>query len=201
MPVALIIVNPLAVVQRFSSPPAVLAVPGLGDVHGADVGWTSPDGAYMLATLVPFVPPAEQMITGDPSYTLAGIVVTETYATTPLPPAVIAATKYNNAIAAGIVLTWTSSTTLNGTYAIDPTSMTKLNSIWTVVLANGTFPNGTALQPWRRMDGSPVTFSSPQFKVFGTAVSKYISQLDAAQVAQAGGGSPTWPSSNVSVTG
>lgn len=182
----------------------MIHIPGLGDVHGAEVGWTSPDGAYMLVTVVHFVPPQGQMNTGDPSYTLSGTVLTETYATVPLPPptpAAAAATNYQNAIFAGIVLTWTTSTTLNGTYALDQITMGKLNSIWTVVLANGTFPNGTALQPWHRMDGTSVTMSSPQFKAFGTAVSKYVAALDAAQFSQAGGGSPTWPSNAVSVTG
>ena len=200
MPVAFIAVSPLTILGNYSSPPAMLPVPGLGDVHGADVGWTSPDGAYMLADLIPFVPPVGQMNTGSPSYILNGSTVTETYATVPLPPATLAGGNYANAIAAGITLTWTSSTTLNGTYALDQTSMGKLNTIWTVVLANGTFPNGTALQPWHRADGTAVTFSSPQFKAFGTAVSKDIAQLDAAQISQAGGGNPTWPSNAVLIT-
>ena len=98
-------------------------------------------------------------------------------------------------------MTWTTSTTFNGTYAIDPTTMANLNSIWTVVLANSAFPNNKTRQPWQQMNGTQVTFCIGTIQGFGTAVSNYIAALDEAQTAQAGGGNPTWPSSSVSVTG
>lgn len=204
MTIALVTTNPVTVLQEFGVPPPVFSVPGLGDVHGADVGWTSPDGAYMLATLIKFVPPQGQSSTGDPSYTLSSTTVTETYATTPTPPLApqeAAAVNYGSAIAAGIILTWSSSTTLNGTYAIDDRTMARLNSIWTVLLGNSAFPNNKTRQPWPLMSGAQVTFSAAQFRLFGTALSNYLAALDEARVAQAGGGNPTWPSSAVSVTG
>ena len=201
MTVAFIKISPLTVLDKYSSPPAMLSVPGLGDVHGAGVGWTSPDGAYMLADLIPFVPPAGQMITGNPSYVLNGTTVTETYATVSLPSTALAQMTYDAAIAAGVILTWTSSTTLNGTYAIDQQTMVQLNSVWTVLMANNFFPNGTALQPWKQMNGTGVKMGSPQFKNFGTALSKYVAQLGEARDAQAGGGTPTWPSNQVTITG
>lgn len=201
MPVAFITTNPVAVIAQYSSPPASLSVPGLGDVHGADVGWTSPDGVYMLADLILFAPPAGQMVSGSPSYTLAGHTVTETYATVPLPPTVLAQTTYDAAIAAGIILTWTSSTTLNGTYAIDQATMNQLNNVWTVLTANNFFPNGTALQPWKMKDGTGVKMGAPQFKNFGTALNKYVALLGEARDAEAAGGTPTWPSSAVTITG
>jgi hypothetical protein len=201
MSVALITVAPVTVLSQWGQPPPVLVIPGLGDVHGAQVGWTSPDGIYMLADLIKFVPPPGQMITGNPSYVLNGTTVTETYATVPLPPSTTAGTKYSNAIAAGIILTWSSSTTLNGTYAIDPVTMSQLNSVWTVLVANNFFPNGTALQPWKMMNGTAVKMGAPQFKNFGTALSKYVAQLGEARDAEAGGGTPTWPSNQVTITG
>jgi hypothetical protein len=201
MPVAFIEVSPLVILTKYSSPPAFLSVPGLGDVHGADVGWTSPDGRYMLADLVTFVPPDGQMVTGNPSYVLNGTTVTETYATVPLPSAALAQTNYDKAIAAGIILTWTTSTTLNGTYAVDERTMAKLNSIWTVVLGNNAFPNNKTRQPWKQVDGTQVTFATGPFKSFCVALSNYIAALDEAHTAQAGGGNPTWPSNLVTVTG
>ena len=84
----------------------------------------------------------------------------------PLPP--LQLDQLQQCHQAGIILTWTTSTTLNGTYAIDDRTMARLNSIWTVVLANGAFPNNKTRQPWKLMDGTQVTFSSTQFKPFGT---------------------------------
>lgn len=199
MPVAFIEISPLVILAKYASPPAMLTVPGLGDVHGAEVGWTSEN--YMLADLVIFVPPDGQMITGEPSYELAGDTVTETYETVPLPTETVAGGIYADAIIAGISLTWVPSSQLDGTYALDQASMHKLNSIWTALVANNSFPNKQSTQRWKKADGTAVLLSAAQFKNFCTALSDYVASLDEAHFGHIEGDNPTWPSNQVTIAG
>lgn len=63
-----------------------LNIPNFGRVVGASVGWSSPDGAWHLVNVVPFVVPQGQAISGSPTYVFDGKNAIETYPTTAIPP-------------------------------------------------------------------------------------------------------------------
>jgi hypothetical protein len=200
--VALTTINPRTVLNVYQAVPTSLVLPDGSIVQGATVGWVSQDGKHTLVNVVSFVVPAGQQITGAPTYLIdSSGNVTESYSTVPIPPATLAGQNFNAAIVAGIVLTWTTSTMLNGTYAMDSATLNTLAMQRSSLLANGTFANGTALQAWYMADATKVNMSAIQFKLFATAVFKYYDVLVQAQAAQAAGGTPTWPSNAVTITG
>jgi hypothetical protein len=160
------------------------------------------DGTFSLVDVVSGTIPPGQQQSGPPTYSISGGIVTETIPTQPIPPRQVAQINYNNAINAGLTLTWTTSTTLNGTYAIDPQATHNVNLVWTFVLANNAFPGGRTRQHLTLLDGTTqIQMSITQFPLYAAPIMKYLDDLDIARLAQAAGGSPTWPSNSVSITG
>lgn len=114
--------------------------------------------------------------------------------------------KYAAALAAGLTVTWTTSTTLNGTYPLGADPITGA-SIQTELLgelasfgANGTFTNGQASRGWPTAGGGYVNFTVAQFKAFATAQAAYLDALATAEAIAAAGGTASWPSANVTIS-
>jgi hypothetical protein len=107
--------------------------------------------------------------------------------TNPNPPpaptaAQIAAAKYGAAIAAGMNITSSSTSSLNGTYAIDPTSQQRVAAISLYIQVNGKFPAGQSSLPWPDAAGTPHAFATPsQFQAFATAMGDYVALLSIGQ--------------------
>lgn len=202
MTVALIsLPTPQAVITVYSSTPSMIILPNGEEVHGAAVGWVSQDGVYSLVNVVPFVVPPGQQVVGPPSYSVSNGVVTETYQTQPIPPAQTAIATYQQHIAAGAVLTWSSSTTLNGTYPIDSTTMVTINAIYINVIGHNQYPSGNVVRPWPDINGVLHNMSVVQYKLFGDALIKYVDALIIAQQNAALGNTVTWPPNTISITG
>ena len=77
MSVALITISPLAIVAQYGVVPPMLHISGLGDVHGADVGWTSGNYQLVNITMAGTSPDPFATVSGT-SLSLAGNTLTIT---------------------------------------------------------------------------------------------------------------------------
>lgn len=106
------------------------------------------------------------------------------------------------AMAAGLTVTWTASTLLNATYALDQTTQFNVTAETVSILVNGTFTNGQSTRNWPTIvTGSFVTMAVAQFKSLATATALYIDQCQTAYATAAAGGQATWPSANITISG
>jgi hypothetical protein len=124
----------------------------------------------------------------------------------PVPPPPTAAqaaqTQYNNMIAAGLTITWTTSTALNATYGCDPTTTFNITAESISILMNSTFTNGQGTRMWpATVNGAAtfINFTVAQFKTLATTIGQYVDALAAASVSAAAGQPTTWPSATVTL--
>lgn len=108
---------------------------------------------------------------------------------------------FDAALALGLTITWTASTALDDTYPIDDTTQIRMLAERLSVAVNNTFTNGKTSLTWYGITGTAHTMSMSQAGLFIKAVWKYLSQLLIARATAAAGGTPIWPSANVSITG
>lgn len=144
----------------------------------------------------------EPQNSGDIAVTYAGIGWTyanDTFTAPAVVPLVLSPTQTaQNAIAAGLTVTSTSTPVLNGTYALNPTSLADLNGLVTGVMIAGTFPNDAATYDYH--DASLVAHTFPsltEFKAFATAVLNFVSSV--TQYAKSGGALGSIPSNQVTI--
>jgi|SRR5215469_3676589 len=104
--------------------------------------------------------------------------------------------QFDSATASGVTLSWSSSTGLNGTYAVDPTTQNNITAEGVSILMNNAFTNGQQTRYWPELNGTPHQFTVAQFKIFSTAIAAYVDSLNAAMAGQA-----PWPSNALSVSG
>lgn len=98
------------------------------------------------------------------------------------------------AVSSGVQIQSTSTSSLNGTYAIDQVSQQNITAealyIRTTALlatSGATFTTGEAEAPWTDIIGAPHVFTTGQFTSFAEAVARYIRALQTAlALAQAG---------------
>lgn len=92
-------------------------------------------------------------------------------------PAVTPQDKFSSAIVAGVTLTWSSSTSLNGLWDADDQTQHELNSEIVSILLNGVFTNGQSTRVWLDYNYGAHTFTVAQFKLFATAIGGYVDNL------------------------
>ena len=98
------------------------------------------------------------------------------------------------AVSSGVQIQSTSTSSLNGTYAIDQVSQQNITAEalyirTTALIASGgaTFTTGTSTAAWTDAVGVPHTFTTAEFTSFAEAVARYIRALQTAlALAQAG---------------
>lgn len=98
---------------------------------------------------------------------------------TPPSPSLTAAQQGAAAIASGVTITWSASTTLNGTYAMDVPTQSNVQAELLAILVNGTFTNGTAAIAWPDVSGNLRNFSVAQFKALATVLGAFVGAVDA----------------------
>jgi hypothetical protein len=125
---------------------------------------------------------------------------TLTWVATPATAAAQAQAQYNAAIAAGVVVTSTSTPAFNGTYSISDTAQSNIQANQTSILTNGKFTNGQTTRAWLDINGTPHTFQSTAvFTSFAEAVGAYVDALIIQLGVAQSGGTPTWPSNAVTI--
>lgn len=117
---------------------------------------------------------------------------------TPPPPtaAETSTALYAAALAAGLVVTSTSTPSLNGTYGLQTVDTDNIMAEAQFIGAFSEFTNTTtnALPYLQQNSFTPVTFiSTTQYMAFAKAAGQYVAAIKLVAAAVAAGGSPTWP--------
>ena len=90
----------------------------------------------------------------------------------------LAQTAYAVAIAAGVVIVSTGTPALNGTYAIDQASLSRITAEQVYIATTGTFTNGQTTRAWLDASGTPHVFpSTAEFTAFAETVAQYEDAL------------------------
>ena len=83
------------------------------------------------------------------------------------------------ALAAGVPIQSTSTSSLNATYSCDGGSQANINATVTYILLNGTFPGGGSTMPWADVTGAIHVFPNVAvFKGFATATANYVAAAE-----------------------
>lgn len=110
---------------------------------------------------------------------------------------------YASAISAGVTLTDPNShcPPCVGTWAVDDTTETHIDSQMAAILNNATFTNGQATRSWPNITGSSApTFTIAQFKLFATAIGVYKDSLIQARAALSiGTPGISWPGATIAI--
>jgi hypothetical protein len=100
-----------------------------------------------------------------------------------------------------LTVTWSVSTALDATYALDSSTQFNMTAETVSILTNGTFTNGQSMRNWPTLAGTFLSFTVAQFKALVTAIALYVDQIATAKTAEAAGQPATWPSASVTITG
>ena len=112
------------------------------------------------------------------------------------PPAPTLQQQVEQAIAQGIAITSTSTSSLNGTYGCDPTSVSFIMAELIAILTFSTFTNGATTLGYVDQAGTSHTFpTTASFQAFGAAVGKYVGAINA----YANGQATSLPSNQVTI--
>lgn len=116
-------------------------------------------------------------------------------------PAQSPRSKYAAALAAGLAVVWSASTSLNATFACDQTAQFNFMAETVEINTTGTCTNGQASRNWPTLAGGFVSLTAAQIKALSIAVAAYIDGLIGAMQTESAGGTPSWPTATVTVTG
>jgi hypothetical protein len=191
---ALVQLNPGTVLEVFEYVPNPLVLPNGNHVGAVDIGYN--DSVYALLSVTPGTVASGYQQSGPTTYSYANGVVTQAIPTQAIPASQVAIQNYATAVSSSVTLTWSVSTSLNGTYALDVNTQVQLIGAY---LASANFSHAPIA--WYMQNGTAVSFTTTQANLFGAAIWGYLTAIRAAQAAQAAGGTPTWPSSSISITG
>lgn len=118
----------------------------------------------------------------------------------PAPSSVaVAQGKLDAALTAGVTVTSTATPALNGVYAVDPPSQANISGIATGIAARSRLPGGGSTFNYGDISGGQHAFASADFLNFADAVEDFCYALYAAFEGDAIGGSPSWPSSALTI--
>jgi hypothetical protein len=102
-------------------------------------------------------------------------------------------------IAAGLPLVSTGTSSLNATYAIDNDSATIISGIYAGIKGADGLPGGGGTFAYADITGTTHNFDEAHFAAFAKAVRDYRYALTQAARTEAAGGSPSWPTTPVTI--
>lgn len=111
----------------------------------------------------------------------------------------VAQAAYAAAVQSGLVVTWSASTSLNATYALDQMTQFNMTAEIVSIMKNATFTNAETTRNWPTAAGVYLSFTVAQFEALSTAIAAYIDALKTALATALSGGTPSWPSANVTI--
>ena len=101
----------------------------------------------------------------------------------------LAQESFNVAVAAGIAITSTSNTSLNGTYPIDAATLSRITSEQVMIAQTGKFTNGQTSRGWLDISNVPHIFTTTaEFTAFAEAIAQYEDALFTALTVGLNGG-------------
>ncbi len=170
------------------------------------VSWRAPDGTtytnlpiwteaernaigwFAVTEDVPAFDPAQQQVTPG-AVTLQGGTPHRAWTVAPLPADALYAAK----LAAGVQIVSTATPALNGTYAIDLVTQQEITGVVTSIAAGRGLPLGAPVIPWPDAQGTPHSFTAPDFVNFAAAVRDYVFGLLQTRGALMAGQPAPWP--------
>lgn len=129
------------------------------------------------------------------------LAVNDTCANAAINSPLVAAAMSMPSPSAGLTITSTSNSTLNGVYALDDATRQNAAGVATYVMLNSRFPAGMATFAWPDINGvAHLGFTISQFQAFATAMADYVTALDFAKIALAAAGTFTaWPTPTATI--
>jgi hypothetical protein len=119
----------------------------------------------------------------------------------PAGPAATAEETYRAKIAAGLAMTWTVSTALNGTYSVGPDTVSHVSAEKTSIQSGGTFASGAATMWLVDMANTSHVFDTTQFTAFASAILRYVSILNNTYAQARAGQTVSWPTGAATIPG
>lgn len=118
----------------------------------------------------------------------------------PQNPQIKATADLSAKIAAGLAITSATYPALDGTYAIDPATQSKIQAVSLYIEVNGKFPAGYTAFPWEDVSGLTHTFpTTAEFLAFASAEADYVTRINLQSQVEAAGGTPSWPSASATI--
>lgn len=111
----------------------------------------------------------------------------------------LTAIELSNRITAGITISSSSLSSVNGTYALDSVSTAQIFQIGLFASQFAIFPNGSTTQMYPDLTGQPHSFTVAIFIAFLRAVAPLVSSLETQAGIMGQGGTPTWPNQIISI--
>jgi hypothetical protein len=105
-------------------------------------------------------------------------------------------TAINNALAAGVIITCTGNSSLNGTYSATTQSKTDLLGALSYYGLKGNFFGGSSTMTWYDQNGTAHSFNATQFEEFAEAIGAYIAAVENWAFS---GGSGSAPSNAITI--
>lgn len=100
----------------------------------------------------------------------------------------------------GLAITSTAYPALDGTYAIDPATQSKIQAVAIYIEVNGRFPAGYTAFPWQDVSGVTHTFpTTAAFLAFASAEADYVTRINLQSQVEAAGGTPSWPLASATI--
>jgi hypothetical protein len=147
------------------------------------ITFTNPDGSTAVTTPGPQLAgetlqqwQARILATLPASATNPQIVDPSTLAV-PVPPRQAAAAALQQAIAAGLAITSTSTPALNATYPLDPETLFEITAVEAGIAGGQGLPLGAATVTFVDISGNPVSFTPAQFTAWAAAIRNYFAAL------------------------
>lgn len=120
--------------------------------------------------------------------------------TAPSAPTPTPAQEAAAALAGTVALTSTATSSLDGTYAIDPEKRSDMESEILNYVTNGSFIGGSATIDWPDTSGTMHTFDATQMKAFVTEIGVYVKTLKGIKAANAlPSGMTSFPSNAITI--
>jgi hypothetical protein len=155
---------------------------------GNGLGFRTSDGSDLKSGEVFFLTPPSpsDLAAAFPNHAAASI-------------AAAALAQWQAMLVGPLTMTFSTSTSLNGNYSIDPGSQFNITAEIVSILVNGTFTNGLTNRNWPTANGGFANMNVAQFKAFSTATALYIDQAQTAYAMAAAGQVAAWPSASITV--
>jgi hypothetical protein len=116
-------------------------------------------------------------------------------------PVITPQQQYAAAISGGIVVTSTSTPTLNGTYGVSTTDQSNVSSESLFISTFQEFSTGVDTMGWADMSGAVHMFpSTALFMAFAKATAQYVSACKQALIVLTSGGTATFPSNAINIS-
>ncbi len=107
--------------------------------------------------------------------------------------------EYESLLSGGIVLTSTGTPALNGTYSVNAAAQHNISGVMSGIANGMGLPGGGSTFSYQDSSGAFHAFDVTHFTALAKAVRDFVYGCDVALATAQAGGTPTWPSNQVTI--